>query len=161
MPSCDSNVWMMSSAGWGRLPLLRASLAVSLDAARAGNLSFTALLCTSEAAEHGDAAVPRPPKPLLLRRDCREQCYCVAWSKGGDVVITGSDDGLVKFWCTETGCLLSTGRAHMAEVTDIQVNASGTRAASSANDKLIGAEKSADYISDVVRSSDRYLGQHV
>jgi len=37
------------------------------------------------------------------------------------MMLTGSDDGLLKLWCKRTGCLLRTVRGHEAGIADIQL----------------------------------------
>ena len=54
------------------------------------------------------------------------------------MVMTGADDGLVKFWSAITGCLIATGRGHTAEVNDLQVSPCGRRVASASVDSRIG-----------------------
>ena len=58
-------------------------------------------------------------------RGHRYSIYCLAWSPDGRVLITGSDDGLVKLWGARTAALLRTCRAHRSEVTDLAISADG------------------------------------
>ncbi|KAG6623304.1 Bromodomain and WD repeat-containing protein 1 [Phytophthora cinnamomi] len=65
------------------------------------------------------------------------QAYCLAYDKQGKVVITGSDDRLVKIWSLRTGDLLFTLRGHVGNITDLVVNHSNTLLASSSDDKTV------------------------
>ncbi|KAG1699672.1 hypothetical protein DVH05_012567 [Phytophthora capsici] len=65
------------------------------------------------------------------------QAYCLAYDKLGKVVITGSDDRLVKIWSLRTGDLLFTLRGHVGNITDLAVNHSNTLLASSSDDKTV------------------------
>ncbi|KAG7391789.1 hypothetical protein PHYPSEUDO_003409 [Phytophthora pseudosyringae] len=65
------------------------------------------------------------------------QAYCLAYDKLGKVVITGSDDRLVKIWSLRTGALLLTLRGHVGNITDLAVNHSNTLLASSSDDKTV------------------------
>ncbi|KAG3199902.1 hypothetical protein PC128_g4982 [Phytophthora cactorum] len=65
------------------------------------------------------------------------QAYCLAYDKLGNVVITGSDDRLVKIWSLRTGDLLFTLRGHVGNITDLAVNHSNTLLASSSDDKTV------------------------
>ncbi|KAL4096292.1 hypothetical protein PRIC1_009653 [Phytophthora ramorum] len=65
------------------------------------------------------------------------QAYCLAYDKLGKVVITGSDDRLVKIWSMKTGDLLFTLRGHVGNITDLAVNYSNTLLASSSDDKTV------------------------
>ncbi|EGZ27772.1 hypothetical protein PHYSODRAFT_308854 [Phytophthora sojae] len=65
------------------------------------------------------------------------QAYCLAYDKQGKVVITGSDDRLVKIWSLRTGDLLFTLRGHVGNITDLAVNHSNTLLASSSDDKTV------------------------
>ncbi|CAH0477859.1 unnamed protein product [Peronospora belbahrii] len=65
------------------------------------------------------------------------QAYCLAYDKLGKVVITGSDDRLVKIWSLETGDLLFTLRGHVGNITDLAVNHSNILLASSSDDKTV------------------------
>lgn len=65
------------------------------------------------------------------------QAYCLAYDKSGKVVITGSDDRLVKVWSLRTGDLLFTLRGHVGNITDLAVNHDNTLLASSSDDKTV------------------------
>ncbi|KAF4322834.1 hypothetical protein BBO99_00003812 [Phytophthora kernoviae] len=65
------------------------------------------------------------------------QAYCLAYDKLGKVVITGSDDRLVKIWSLATGDLLFTLRGHVGNITDLAVNCANTLLASSSDDKTV------------------------
>lgn len=49
----------------------------------------------------------------------RDAVYCSLWDRTGRRLITGSDDGLVKIWSTDTGFLIASLRGHEAEVSDM------------------------------------------
>uniref|UniRef100_F6WHU8 Bromodomain and WD repeat domain containing 1 n=1 Tax=Ornithorhynchus anatinus TaxID=9258 RepID=F6WHU8_ORNAN len=63
--------------------------------------------------------------------------YCVAFDRTGHRIFTGSDDCLVKIWCTYNGRLLSTLRGHSAEISDMAVNFENTMIAAGSCDKII------------------------
>lgn len=48
--------------------------------------------------------------------------YCVVYNRTGDLIITGSDDRLVKIWSSRTGLLLRSCRGHLQEVSDLTVS---------------------------------------
>lgn len=48
--------------------------------------------------------------------------YCVIYDRTGDLIITGSDDRLVKIWSARTGLLLRCCRGHLHEVSDLAVS---------------------------------------
>ena len=48
--------------------------------------------------------------------------YCVVYDRTGDLIITGSDDRLVKIWSSRTGLLLRSCRGHLQEVSDLTVS---------------------------------------
>ncbi|XP_070606542.1 bromodomain and WD repeat-containing protein 1 isoform X2 [Erythrolamprus reginae] len=63
--------------------------------------------------------------------------YCVAFDRTGHRIFTGSDDGLVKIWCTHNGRLLASLRGHSAEIADMAVNLENTMIAAGSCDKII------------------------
>uniref|UniRef100_A0A670Z897 Bromodomain and WD repeat domain containing 1 n=1 Tax=Pseudonaja textilis TaxID=8673 RepID=A0A670Z897_PSETE len=63
--------------------------------------------------------------------------YCVAFDRTGHRIFTGSDDCLVKIWCTHNGRLLATLRGHSAEISDMAVNFENTMIAAGSCDKII------------------------
>ncbi|TDH65246.1 hypothetical protein CCR75_008865 [Bremia lactucae] len=65
------------------------------------------------------------------------QAYCLAYDKVGKIVITGSDDRLVKIWSLQTGDLLFTLRGHVGNITDLAVNDANSLLASSSDDKTV------------------------
>ena len=48
--------------------------------------------------------------------------YCVIYDRTGNLIITGSDDRLVKIWSARTGLLLRCCRGHLHEVSDLAVS---------------------------------------
>ncbi|KAJ1725036.1 hypothetical protein LPJ53_000762 [Coemansia erecta] len=60
--------------------------------------------------------------------------YCVLFDRTGRRMITGSDDFLIKLWCTRTGYLLKTFKGHRAMVSDIAINTENTLLASASTD---------------------------
>ncbi|KAJ8027105.1 Bromodomain and WD repeat-containing protein 3 [Holothuria leucospilota] len=63
--------------------------------------------------------------------------YCVTFDRTGRRIFTGSDDHLVKIWCSENGRLLATLRGHSAEIVDMHVNFENTMIAAASTDKVI------------------------
>ncbi|KAK9864164.1 hypothetical protein WJX84_009425 [Apatococcus fuscideae] len=70
-------------------------------------------------------------------RGHRAAVYCIAFDRIGSLVVTGSDDRLVKIWSTETGLLRQTCRGHDGEVTDLAVSLDNSMVASSCTDHTI------------------------
>ncbi|KAJ2786540.1 hypothetical protein GGI15_001444 [Coemansia interrupta] len=60
--------------------------------------------------------------------------YCVLFDRTGRRMITGSDDFLIKLWCTRTGYLLKTFKGHRSMVSDIAINTENTLLASASTD---------------------------
>lgn len=63
--------------------------------------------------------------------------YCVVFGDYGRVIITGSDDRLVKLWSATTGDLLYTLRGHTGNITDLAVDRNQHLVATSSEDKTI------------------------
>ncbi|KAK9831147.1 hypothetical protein WJX74_004971 [Apatococcus lobatus] len=76
-------------------------------------------------------------KHVKTSRGHRAAVYCIAFARGGSLVVTGSDDRLVKLWSTETGLLRQTCRGHDGEVTDLAVSLDDSTVASSCTDWTI------------------------
>ncbi|KAJ1945549.1 hypothetical protein GGF37_001643, partial [Kickxella alabastrina] len=60
--------------------------------------------------------------------------YCVLFDRTGRRMITGSDDFLIKIWCTRTGYLVKTFKGHQGMVSDIALNMENTLLASASTD---------------------------
>eukprot|EP00850_Spirogloea_muscicola_P004989 SM000022S07203 [mRNA] locus=s22:504694:512564:+ [translate_table: standard] len=60
--------------------------------------------------------------------------YCAIFDRTGQLVITGSDDRLVKIWSMETALCLTSCRGHEGDITDLAVNSDNKLVASSSND---------------------------
>ncbi|KAJ1986757.1 hypothetical protein H4R33_003172 [Dimargaris cristalligena] len=63
--------------------------------------------------------------------------YCVAFDATGLRLITGSDDFLVKIFCSRTGYLINTLRGQHDAITDMAINSENSLLATSANDGVI------------------------
>lgn len=63
--------------------------------------------------------------------------YCVTFDKTGDLIITGSDDRLIKVWSSKTGLLLATLRGHDGDIIQLDIDSSNKIIASSSNDHTI------------------------
>ncbi|KAJ1964885.1 hypothetical protein GGI12_001146 [Dipsacomyces acuminosporus] len=60
--------------------------------------------------------------------------FCVIFDRTGRRMITGSDDYLIKIWCTRTGYLINTFKGHRDVITDIALNVENTLLASASSD---------------------------
>ena len=63
--------------------------------------------------------------------------YCAVYDKTGDLIITGSDDRLVKIWSSRTGLLLKSCRGHLHEIADLSVSSDNKMLASASIDGVI------------------------
>ncbi|OLY80300.1 Bromodomain and WD repeat-containing protein 3 [Smittium mucronatum] len=63
--------------------------------------------------------------------------FCVIFDRNGKRMITGSDDYLVKIWCTRTGYLIQTLRGHRDVITDMSLNFENTLLASASSDGTV------------------------
>ncbi|KAJ2295939.1 hypothetical protein IWW55_005276, partial [Coemansia sp. RSA 2706] len=63
--------------------------------------------------------------------------FCALFDRTGRRMITGSDDYLVKIWCTRTGYLVNTFKGHQDVVTDIALNTENTLLASASADGTV------------------------
>ncbi|KAJ2451316.1 hypothetical protein EV183_003688 [Coemansia sp. RSA 2336] len=63
--------------------------------------------------------------------------FCVLFDRTGRRMITGSDDYLVKVWCTRSGFLINTFKGHQDVVTDIALNTENTMLASASADGTV------------------------
>ncbi|KAJ2770774.1 hypothetical protein IWQ57_002505, partial [Coemansia nantahalensis] len=63
--------------------------------------------------------------------------FCALFDRTGRRLLTGSDDYLIKVWCTQTGYLINTFKGHQEVVTDMALNAEGTLLASSSTDGTV------------------------
>lgn len=52
--------------------------------------------------------------------------YCVLFDRSDRRIITGGDDGIVKIWCSRTGLLLYSLRAHSNCISDMSLDPSNT-----------------------------------
>ncbi|KAJ2875507.1 hypothetical protein GGH93_001526 [Coemansia aciculifera] len=60
--------------------------------------------------------------------------FCVLFDRTGRRMITGSDDYLIKIWCTKTGFLINTFKGHQEVITDLALNVENTLLASASAD---------------------------
>ncbi|KAJ2906305.1 hypothetical protein GGI21_004062, partial [Coemansia aciculifera] len=60
--------------------------------------------------------------------------FCVLFDRTGRRMITGSDDYLIKVWCTKTGFLINTFKGHQEVITDLALNVENTLLASASAD---------------------------
>ncbi|CAJ0905155.1 16517_t:CDS:2, partial [Entrophospora sp. SA101] len=60
--------------------------------------------------------------------------YCVLFDKSGSRVITGSDDRLIRIWCSNSGLLLKSFNGHQREITDMTLDKTGELLATTTND---------------------------
>ncbi|CAG8790253.1 10403_t:CDS:2, partial [Racocetra persica] len=109
----------------------------------------------------GQLGGPRPTKdrPLPVYYDSWKQLttldghnqptYCVIFDKTGRRVFTGSDDSLIRVWCTSTGSLLRALYGHTKAIVDMSINCKNDLLATSSNDKTV-----------VVWSLDTYTAIH-
>ncbi|KAJ2818757.1 hypothetical protein IWW50_005702, partial [Coemansia erecta] len=86
--------------------------------------------------------LPLAASGLLFRRLVRchghkYPTFCVLFDRTGRRMITGSDDYLVKLWCTRTGYLVNTFKGHQDVVTDIALNTENTLLASASADGTV------------------------
>ncbi|KAJ1905721.1 hypothetical protein LPJ81_001771, partial [Coemansia sp. IMI 209127] len=63
--------------------------------------------------------------------------FCVLFDRTSRRMITGSDDYLVKVWCTQTGYLINTFKGHHEVITDITLNVENTLLASASADGTV------------------------
>ena len=92
--------------------------------------------------ETGCSLSRHPWRPHVYRRFnvCRSvmghfmAVYCLVWDKTGQVVITGSDDKLIKVWEARTCRLLRTLRGHVNDVADLAVSCDNRFLASAGTD---------------------------
>lgn len=70
-------------------------------------------------------------------RGHRNAVYCAIFDRTGQHIITGSDDRLVKIWCTETGFCLRSCRGHEGDITELSVSSGNSLVASASNDCTI------------------------
>ncbi|KAI9501678.1 hypothetical protein GGI26_004209 [Coemansia sp. RSA 1358] len=63
--------------------------------------------------------------------------FCVLFDRTSRRMITGSDDYLVKVWCTRTGYLINTFKGHQEVITDIALNIENTLLASASADGTV------------------------
>ena len=75
--------------------------------------------------------------PLTTIKGHRKELYCVIFDKTGTKIITGSDDTLVKIWCSSTGTLRHALRGHTGEISFLDVNCTNTLIASASFDYTI------------------------
>ena len=60
--------------------------------------------------------------------------YCLIWDKTGQIVITGSDDKLIKMWEARTCRLVRTLRGHVNDIADLTVSCDNRFLASAGTD---------------------------
>ncbi|KAJ2021211.1 hypothetical protein GGI14_000295 [Coemansia sp. S680] len=63
--------------------------------------------------------------------------FCVLFDRTGRRMITGSDDYLIKIWCTKTGFLINTFKGHQDVITDMALNVENTLLASASADGTV------------------------
>ncbi|PVU94059.1 hypothetical protein BB561_002825 [Smittium simulii] len=63
--------------------------------------------------------------------------FCVLFDRNNRRMFTGSDDYLIKSWCTRTGYLIHTFRGHKDVITDMSLNVENTLIASGSSDGTI------------------------
>ncbi|KAJ2079208.1 hypothetical protein H4R24_003932 [Coemansia sp. RSA 988] len=63
--------------------------------------------------------------------------FCALFDRTSRRMITGSDDYLIKIWCTKTGYLINTFKGHQDVVTDIALNIENTLLASASADGTV------------------------
>eukprot|EP01114_Cavostelium_apophysatum_P000195 TRINITY_DN10198_c0_g1_i1.p1 TRINITY_DN10198_c0_g1~~TRINITY_DN10198_c0_g1_i1.p1 ORF type:complete len:946 (-),score=212.50 TRINITY_DN10198_c0_g1_i1:96-2933(-) len=63
--------------------------------------------------------------------------YCLVFDMSGRRFVTGSDDRLVKVWCSVTGGLIRTLRCHWGDITDLAISYDNKYLASASNDATI------------------------
>ncbi|KAJ2553041.1 hypothetical protein EV175_003085 [Coemansia sp. RSA 1933] len=63
--------------------------------------------------------------------------YCVLFDRTSRRMITGSDDYLVKVWCTQSGYLINTFKGHHDVITDVVLNVENTLLASASTDGTV------------------------
>ncbi|KAJ1665979.1 hypothetical protein IW140_000595 [Coemansia sp. RSA 1813] len=63
--------------------------------------------------------------------------FCVLFDRTSRRMITGSDDYLVKIWCTQTGYLINTFKGHREVITDMALNVENTLLASASVDGTV------------------------
>ncbi|KAJ1733937.1 hypothetical protein LPJ61_001323 [Coemansia biformis] len=63
--------------------------------------------------------------------------FCTLFDRTSRRLLTGSDDYLIKVWCTQTGYLINTFKGHREVVTDMALNVEGTLLASSSTDGTV------------------------
>lgn len=100
----------------------------------------------------GVARYRRPPsvcgiaKPIIVferihtikkLKGHRKAVYCAIFDKSAQLVITGSDDGLVKIWSTRTGFCLRSCIGHDSSITELAVSSNNKFVASASNDGYI------------------------
>ena len=66
-----------------------------------------------------------------------DQVCLVTLDKRGEVILTGSDEGLIKLWSIKSGLLIKTLRGHSGEVMDMQIHPDNTLLASCDDKKII------------------------
>lgn len=63
--------------------------------------------------------------------------YCIIFDRTSSLIITGSDDRLIKIWSAKTGYLISTLRGHVGDITSLSIDFKNRILASSSNDYTI------------------------
>ncbi|PVV02845.1 hypothetical protein BB560_002691 [Smittium megazygosporum] len=63
--------------------------------------------------------------------------FCVLFDRNNLRMFTGSDDYLIKSWCTKTGYLIHTFRGHKSVIADMSINAENTLLASCSLDGTV------------------------
>ncbi|PVU99454.1 hypothetical protein BB559_000689 [Furculomyces boomerangus] len=63
--------------------------------------------------------------------------FCIIFDRNDKRMITGSDDYLIKSWCTRTGYLIHTFRGHKDVITDMSLNHENTLLASGSSDGTV------------------------
>ncbi len=79
------------------------------------------------------------PKPHLAHRLIGHGCavLCVAYHPDGSRIVTGADDGAIKFWDSETGHEVLTLTGHSGAITRVAFSPDGTTLASASADGTV------------------------
>ncbi|KAJ2512472.1 hypothetical protein GGI11_004722, partial [Coemansia sp. RSA 2049] len=76
-------------------------------------------------------------KSLVRCHGHKYPTFCVLFDRTSRRMVTGSDDYLVKVWCTQTGYLINTFKGHHDVITDIALNVENTLLASASADGTV------------------------
>ena len=99
--------------------------------------AFTQRLCTYELESILTIPSPLPEATAFTQRLCTNNVNTVAVFADGTKVVSGSGDGMVKIWDTESGVELRTLSGHSDWVYAVAVFADGKRVMSWSDDKTV------------------------